>query len=213
MRTRTRIVASLLVALVYSTAIAADLDQELAAIIRDYDSANYDSPNDDVKAKAFEAVAKRAESLAKQFPGRAEPLVWQGQAQASQSAFERSLGLAKQARKTLEAAVAITPNQYAIEAYSTLGSMYANIPGFPISFGDKKKARALYEKALAINSESAGANLGYANLLFKTDDYAGAIKHATVALNAPPRPGRDKANKAARASAEGLIAKAKKEMD
>jgi tetratricopeptide (TPR) repeat protein len=192
--------------------LAADFDQELAAIIRDYDSAGLDSPNDDAKAKAYGAVAKRAEALAKQFPGRAEPLVWLGQSQASQSALERSLGLVKQARKTLEAALAITPNPYALEAYSTLGGMYANVPGFPLAFGDKKKARECYQKALAINSANIGANQGYASLLFKMDDYAGAIKYATVALSAPTRPGRERADKAIRTNAENLIAKAKKEM-
>jgi tetratricopeptide (TPR) repeat protein len=206
-----RFVAPLLLVLAQATASATttDFDQELSAIIRDYDSANYDSSGDEAKVKAFDAVVKRAANLAKQYPNRGEALVWQGQSQAAQSAVDRSLGLAKQARKTLEAAVAITPNAYAIEAYSTLGAMYANIPGFPLAFGDKKKARECYQKALAINSNSIGANVGYASLLLKLDQYADAIKHASAGLNGTPRPGREKADKASRANAENIIAKAK----
>ena len=214
MKTRTQLIAPMLFALLQPTAFAdtPGFDQELIAIIRDYDAASYDITDNDAKINAYDAVAQRAARLAKQFPTRAEPLVWQGQSQAAQSAADRSLGLAKQARKTLETALAMTPNAYAIEAYSTLGSMYANIPGFPLAFGDKKKARECYQKALAVNSSSIGANLGYAHLLFKADDYVGAIKHATAALNGTPRPGREKADKAARASAETLIAKAKEKL-
>jgi len=193
----------------FSFAYADDIDVEMAAIIRDYDAASYDVADNEAKIKAYDAVVQRAARLSKQYPNRAEPLVWQGQSQAAQSAADRSLGLAKQARKTLENAIAITPNEYAVEAYSTLGSMYANIPGFPLAFGDKKKARECYRKALAINPSSIGANLGYANLLFKLDEYGEAIKYATAALNGTPRPGRERADKAARASAESVIAKAK----
>jgi tetratricopeptide (TPR) repeat protein len=215
MKAYIRFCASLVLALAQATALAttaADFDQELAAIIRDYDKAYYDTPNRDAKSKAFEAVAQRAANLAKQHPNRGEPVSWQGQSLAEQSAVEGSLGLAKQARKALEAAIAITPNAYASEAYSTLGSMYANMPGFPLAFGDKKKAREYFQKALAINSSSIGANVGYAQLLLKTDDYAGAMKHATAALNAPPRLGREKADKAARARADSVIAKAKEKL-
>jgi tetratricopeptide (TPR) repeat protein len=195
----------------YSSAFAAapDFEQELTTIIRDYDNANYDSADNDTRVKAFEQVVTRTERLTKQYPNRAEAFVWLGQSQASLSAADRSLGLAKQARKTLEAAIAMTPNAYAVDAYSTLGSMYANVPGFPLAFGDKKKARECYQKALAINPSSIGANTGYASLLLKLDEHAEAIKYATAALNGTPRVGRDRADKASRANAENIIAKAK----
>jgi tetratricopeptide (TPR) repeat protein len=132
--------------------------------------------------------------------------------QAEQSGAAGSLGLVKQARKTLEAAVAINPNLYAVDAFSTLGGVYANVPGFPLAFGDKKKAAAYFQKALAINPSSLGANLGYARLLLKLGDYAAALKQATAALNAPPRPGREQADKAERKNAEILIAAAKQQL-
>ena len=191
---------------------APNFEQELTMVIRDYDSAMYGTMDKDAKAKALEAVTSRAASLAMQYPNRAEVLVWQGMSQAELSATSGSLSLVKQARKTLETAVAITPNSYAVDAYSTLGGVYANVPGFPLAFGDKKVARTYFQKALAINSSNIGANLGYAKLLFKTGDYAGAIKHATAALNGSPRPRREKADKTARISAEDLIAKAKENL-
>ncbi len=203
------LVALLALAALPSMANTANIDAELQALIRAYDAALYDSANKDVRIKSFDALIQRAERLVQQHPTRGEPLVWKGLAQAEKSGAEGSLSLVKQARKTLESAVAITPNAYAADAYSGLGSIYANVPGFPIGFGDKKKAREYFHKALAINAASMRVNVNYAQLLFKQDDYAGALKHATVAINAPPRAGREKADKAARETAESLIVKAK----
>jgi Tfp pilus assembly protein PilF len=138
--------------------------------------------------------------------------VWKGIALAERSGLERSLGMLKQARQTLEAALAVNPNPYATDAYTTLGSMYANAPGFPLSFGSQKKARELYEKALSINATGIGSNLNYAQFLLKAEDYAGALKHAAAVLAAPPRPGRERADQAARTSAERLIARAREKL-
>lgn len=206
-----RNVSIFMLALSGPAALAAtpDLDQELAAIIRDYDGARFNSANDDARGKAYGELVARADKLSQQFPARAEPLVWKGILQADQSATERSLSLVKQARKTLEAALTINPNAYAADGYATLGSMYANVPGFPLAFGDKKKAQEMYLKSLSLNSSSLSANSGYARLLFKKDDYAGAVKYATAALAAPPRPGREQADSAGRKSAEELLANAK----
>ena len=203
------LIASCLVVCSSASAAALDFEQELTAVIRDYDSAMYDTMDNAAKAKALEAVMNRAANLVKQYPNRAEALVWHGMSQAELSATSASLSLVKQARKTLEAAVAITPNAYAVDAYSTLGGMYANVPGFPLAFGDKKIARVNFEKALAINPASIGANVGYARLLLKLGENAEAIKYATAALNGTPRPGREKAVKASHGSAENIISNAK----
>jgi len=208
LKTTTRLVAPLLLALVHATghSAGATLEQDLTVLIHDYDVARFDIANEDARNKAYEALIKRADVLVKQNPSRAEPLVWKGMVEAELSAAERSLGVVKQARTPREASLAISPNPYATDAYATLGAMYANVPGFPLAFGDKKKARALYQKALAVDATSLRLNLNYAQLLFKQDDYASAVKYATTALSAPPRPGRDKADKAAYAKAQEVIA-------
>ena len=209
-----RILLAALIALASVPLLAntASIDAELQALIRAYDVAMYESADRDARIKAFDSLIQRADQLVQQHPTRGEPLVWKGLAQTEKSGAEGSLSLVKQARKTLESAVAITPNAYAADAYSALGSIYANVPGFPLAFGDKKKAREYFHKALAINSASMRVNVNYAQLLFKQDDYAGALKHATVALSAPPRPGREKADQVARTTAESLIVKAKAQL-
>jgi tetratricopeptide (TPR) repeat protein len=204
------LIVPLLIALAYSVSLsAAELDQELASLMRSYDAALYDSPSDEAKRPAFAALSRQADKLAQQHPMSGESRVVKGLVQAELSGVELNLTLAKQARETLEASLAITPNTYAADAYTMLGSLYSVLPSFPISFGDNKKARECFLKALAINPSGLSPNLNYAQLLFKQDDYTGALKYATTALAAPPRLGREKADKAERTRAEILVAKAK----
>jgi tetratricopeptide (TPR) repeat protein len=213
MRRGSSLCALVLLGIGHSIAFAAqDLEREIATFIHDYDAARFDAPNDDARSKAFSALIQRASALAKQNPTRGEPLVWKGIVEAEQSAFERSLGQVKQARKTLEAAVAMLPNAYAADAHASLGSMYANVPGFPLGFGDKKQARLHFQKALALAPTHVSGNLNYGNLLLKDEDYAGAMKHANAALAGLPRAGRERADKASRATADNILAKAKEKL-
>ena len=43
-------------------------------------------------------------------------------------------------------------------AYNSLGVLYYKVPGWPVGFGDKAKARELLQKALAINPKGIDAN-------------------------------------------------------
>ena len=204
-----RPVAALLAVLACSSATAADLDQELAALARERDAAQYGTATDEARFKGFEAMSTHAAALAKQHPRRPEPLVFEAWALIDQSSVHKnfsSLGLLKQARQKLEAALALEPNNAA--ANSTLGSLYFNVPRFPLSFGDKKKGRAYSKKALAIEPTSGWMNLDYAKCLLKDEDYLGAIKHATVTLQAPMHPG-SKRDTNSRAEAEAVIVQAK----
>jgi hypothetical protein len=195
-----------------ATAAADSLDDELEALVGDYDTVRFDTSNDEARSKALTTLIQRAASLAKQHPSRGEPLAWKGIVEADLSARERSLGQAKNARKTLEASLAILPNSSAPDAYSTLGAMYANMPGFPLAFGDKKKARVHFQQCLTLDAKHVGCNINYASLLLKQEDFAGAIKHANAGIAGLPRPGRDKADKASRGSAETIITKAKEQL-
>jgi Tfp pilus assembly protein PilF len=118
-------------------------------------------------------------------------------------------GLMYDALDKLEAASKIPTNTLTTDTYVTLGAMYGNAPGFPLAFGNKKKAHANFKKALELDPNGLGVNIEYAKFLFKIDDFAGATKYATAALNAPPRPGRDKADKASYAKAQELVAQSK----
>lgn len=200
----------LLAAILSCTGLArADAVSEgIAAVQHDWANAYYTVPAQQ-KEKAFEGLAKQAAGLAQQNPGRAEPLVWQAIVLSSYAKFEGGLGALskiKEARELLLAAEKIDPKTLDGSIYTSLGSLYAKSPGWPIAFGDKKKARKYLEQALALNPEGIDPNFFYAELLLEQNDKAAARKHLEKALAAPPRPGREDADAGRRAEINAVLA-------
>jgi tetratricopeptide (TPR) repeat protein len=158
-------------------------------------------------------LAAQAETLAQQYPNRAEPLVWQAIAEATEGGAKGGLdglALAKSARKHLERAEAINPAALGDgSVYTTLGSLYAQVPGFPIGFGDPAKARSYLSKALAANPSGIDPNFFYGDFLMRQRDYAGAVRALETALAAPPRAGREVADHGRRAQAAALLTQAR----
>jgi predicted Zn-dependent protease len=209
-----RFASTTLMYLVLSLTLAstADLSNELATLQRQLDDANYDALSKEAKLAALKAIGIQADALAKKYPDRAEPLLWQARSLMGQAGANGGLsarGIMYDALDKLEAASKIPTNTAAVDTFTNLGAMYGNAPGFPLAFGNKKKAHANFKKALELDPNGLGVNIEYAKVLFKFDDYAGALKYATAAANAAPRTGRDKADKAAYAKAQELIAQSK----
>lgn len=185
------------------------LDVGLAEVQSAWATANYATPAGEPKIAAFEALSKRADALAKAYPGRAEPLIWQGIVLSTYAGAKGglgALGLAKRSRAALEAALKIDPDALQGSAYTSLGTLYYKVPGFPLGFGDKKKARQYLEHALAINPDGIDANYFYGEFLFAQDEYAQALAHLKKALAAPARPGRADADEGRRNEIRDLLA-------
>jgi tetratricopeptide (TPR) repeat protein len=202
----------LAVVLLASTARAQspDLEAELAGVQSAWASANYETPAGDARAAALEALSKRADAFVKSYPGRPEPLIWQGIVLSTYAGAKGglgALGLAKQSRAALEAAMRIDPKALDGSAYTSLGTLYFKVPGFPLGFGDKKKAREYLQQALAINPDGIDPNFFYGEYLFEQDHYAQALQHLQKALRAPVRPGRELADAGRRREIEAMIAK------
>lgn len=186
------------------------LDAGLAEVQSGWAKANYETQAGDSKVAAFEALSKRADALVKAYPGRAEPLIWQGIVLSTYAGAKGglgALGLAKQSRAALEAAMRIDPDALQGSAYTSLGTLYYKVPGFPLGFGDKKKARQYLERALALNPDGIDPNYFYGEFLFEQDDYAPALDHLQKALRAPGRAGRELADEGRRTEIRNLMAK------
>ncbi|WP_199743506.1 lipopolysaccharide assembly protein LapB [Caulobacter sp. 602-1] len=188
------------------------LDPRLDGLARAWAHANYEIADKGAQGAAAAQVAADADALAKQIPGRAEPLVWEAIAKATQAGAKGGLGglaLAKESRSLLERAEKINPNALGDgSVYTSLGSLYAQVPGFPIGFGDPAKARSYLQKALAANPNGVDSNFFYGDFLMRQNDYAGASKALQKALAAPPRPGREIADKGRKAQASALLSQA-----
>jgi tetratricopeptide (TPR) repeat protein len=186
------------------------LDTELAAVQAAWAAANYATPAGEARIQAFEALSKRAQALVEAFPARPEPLIWQGIVLSTYAGAKGGLGalsFAKQSRTALEAAMKLDPQALQGSAYTSLGTLYYKVPGFPIGFGNKSKAREYLQHALAINPEGVDPNFFYGEFLFEQDEYGQALEHLQKALHAPPRPGRELADAGRRKEIEALIAR------
>jgi tetratricopeptide (TPR) repeat protein len=138
-------------------------------------------------------LEKDAEGVAAHYPDKAEALIWHGivlSEEASLASMFSALGYAKQARDLLEKAERIDPTALEAGAPTSLGVLYYRVPGFPIAFGDKDKARRLLEEAVTRAPDGMDANYFYADYLVAEHEYDKAHKVLEHALTLPPRPDR-----------------------
>ena len=186
---------------------AQDMRAELAQIQQRWAQIQYQLPEDD-KEKAFEALAKEAETFVADYPGRAEPLIWQGIVLSTYAGAKGglgALGLVKEARASLEAALKIAPEALDGSAYTSLGSLYYQVPGWPLGFGDDEMARKYLQKSLAINPDGIDANYFFGDFLAEQDEPQRARVYLEKVLAAPARPGREVADDGRRAEARARL--------
>ena len=187
-------------------------ETELLSIQQAWAKVNYETPAGDERTKAFDALEKRAENFTHQNPTRPEALIWEGIVESSYAGARGGLGalaLCKEARGNLEAALKLDPNALDGSAYTSLGTLYYKVPGFPLGFGDDEKAGKLLQKALALNPNGIDPNYFYAEYLFEQGRYPEALPYLDKAGKAAPRPGREVADKGRRGEIAALTAKVK----
>ncbi|MDZ7651513.1 MAG: hypothetical protein U5L03_02535 [Burkholderiaceae bacterium] len=194
-----------------TAAFAAPVDDDVAQLQREWEVVKYKTPAAQ-QEKQYEALAEKAGKVVAAYPNRAEPLVWQGIIVSSLAGARGglgALGLVKQAKAQYEAALQIAPNALDGSAYNSLGVLYYKVPGWPVGFGDKAKAKELLQKALAINPTGIDANYFYGEYLIETGKAAEAVPYLERALAAPARPGRELADSGRRDEVKALLAKAR----
>jgi tetratricopeptide (TPR) repeat protein len=170
---------------------------------------------DDAQEKAFEALLAQAKQWVQAEPNNTEAYIWQGIVQSTYAGAKGglgALGLAKDARASLEKALALQPDALQGSAYASLGTLYSKVPGWPLGFGDDDKAKELLEKALEFNPNGIDPNYFYADYLYEQRNYRRAQQFAEKALAAPARPERPLADAERRKEVEALYAKIRKKV-
>lgn len=193
------------------TAVAGPVDDAVAELQRDWEVIRYQTPAAE-REKRFESLAAKAHEVSATFPGRSEPLIWEGivvSSWAGEKGGLGALGLVKKAKAIYEQAIRIDGQALDGSAYNSLGVLYYKVPGWPVGFGDKDKARELLEKALAINPQGIDPNFFYAEYLTETGHGDEAVGYLERALKAPARPGRQIADTGRREEARALLARIK----
>ncbi len=203
---------ALLAALALSSlAHAGTLEEDVVQLQHDWEVIRYQTPASE-REKRFEALAARAHQIVEAQPQRAEPLVWEGiivSSWAGEKGGLGALGLVKRAKAIYESAIQIDGKALDGSAYNSLGVLYYKVPGWPVGFGDKKRARELLEQALALNPKGIDPNFFYGEYLLETGHAAEAVVYLERALQAPARPGRQVADTGRREEVRVLLEKAK----
>lgn len=185
-----------------ATATPAEFDTQLLSIQQQWAHVNYELADGDARETAFEQLKDRVAGFAKDNSTRAEALIWKGIVESSYAGAKGglgALGLAKAARASLEASIKLDPQALDGSAYTSLGTLYAKVPGFPVGFGDDKKAEKLLKQALELNPQGIDPNYFYAEYLLDEGRGNEALVYLDRAANAPDRPGRETADRGRRA--------------
>lgn len=187
----------------------AGVPEEVSNLQQKWEQIRYKTPAAAQEAQ-YEQLVNEAQKTVSANPGNADVLIWYGIIESTYAGAKGGLGAlshVKNAKKALEQALAITPDALSGSAYTSLGSLYYQVPGWPIGFGDDKKALELLKKGLAVNPDGIDPNYFYGDYLFRKGDYAEAERALNKALQAAPRPGRKVADEGRRGEIEQLLAK------
>lgn len=206
-------IAILFLALCCSAVALADeaMDREIADLQHRWAQIKYASA-EDRQEDAFEKLAAEAAQVSARFPDRAEPLIWQFIITASQAGAAGGLGalsLVRDARDLLTEAEQIDANALSGSIYTSLGSLYYQVPGWPLGFGNDRKARDYLLKALALNPDGIDPNYFYGDYLIDQGEYGEAVEVLNKALQAAPRPGRELADSGRRREITKALEKAR----
>jgi len=203
---------ALLLALFGSSVTAADTMQDGVKAIRSgWEHIAYEVKGGSTQTKQLDRLEKDAAALVARYPGKAEPLLWQGivvSEQANRANMLHQLGLAKDAYAILKQAYAIDPKAGNGGVAMSLAVLYYKVPGWPLGFGNDKKAAKLLKEALALDPDGLDANYFYGDYLLDQGDKAGARKYLRKALSAPHDASRPIWDAGRRREAQALLSKA-----
>ena len=200
----------------FATVSSADdkLDADIAQVQHEWATANYQTPKDK-QEQAFQKLSEEAHMVSTSHANAPEALIWEAISLSGYAKAKGGLGalkLAEKARDLLLTAEKTNPSALQGSAYTTLGSLYYKVPGWPLGFGDKKKAKAYLDKAIQVNPAGIDPNYFYADYLSEQGDYANAIDYYKKALAAPPRAGREDADTGRKQDIESGLRKAQQNL-
>ncbi len=197
-----------------STALRADEPSDISSLQARWAEIKYQLPESE-REKAFESLVSQAETLRQANPAKPAYLIWEGIIRSTYAGAKGGLGAldqVKQAKKLFEQSITIAPEVLGGSAYTSLGSLYYQVPGWPVGFGDDKKAEEMLLKGLSYNPDGIDSNYFYGDYLLDQKQYQKAVVVLEKALQAPARPGRESADAGRKEEIKTALAKAKKHL-
>lgn len=193
-----------------SVAHADACDDRVRGLQQSWDHVNFEVAQG-VRTAEMARLNAQADAVVAQCSNRAEPLVWDAIITASEAGLRGgigALGLVREAKAELERAERLNPRALNGAVYVTLGSLYAQVPGAPLGFGNRQRARDYLQRGLAMAPDDVDANFFMGDLLIRERDWGGAARYLQRAIDAPARPGRTVADRGRKAEARALLVRA-----
>jgi tetratricopeptide (TPR) repeat protein len=212
MKIHQTLLTSLLLA-VTSIASASTPEELIRPIQEQWAEIKYKQPEKQ-QAESYNKLAVQARKIVESNPSVAEALIWEGIVLSSEAGAKGglgALGLAKDAKQRLDDALKINDKALSGSAYTSLATLYAKVPGWPIGFGDKERAEEFFKKSLAINPNGIDPNFFYGEYLADRGRVTEARTYLETAQKAPPRPGRELADSGRQQEIQALLTKLNKE--
>jgi tetratricopeptide (TPR) repeat protein len=201
------------ITILFASNAFAGMDEDVFQLQKSWEKLKYQTPVAQ-QEKGFEDLLTQSQKVTNQYPGHAEPLIWEGIIEGTFAGVRNgisgqlaALSLVKNAKKSFDEAIKINPNALHGSAYTSLGSLYYQVPPWPIAFGDNDKAKELLLKGLELSPDGIDANYFYGDYLFKRGDLAKAEQVLKKALQAPPREGREGADEGRKKEINELLKK------
>lgn len=197
MNTVTKKCFGLIFGLLFSQAVFAGMNEDIVQLQKSWEKLKYQTPAAQ-QEKGFEELLAQSKKVTAEYPDKAEPLIWQGIIEATFAGVRNgisgqlaALSLVKSAKKSFDESIKLNPNALHGSSYTSLGSLYYQVPAWPIAFGDNKKAKEYLTKGLELNPDGIDSNYFYGDFLYKTGDLEKAEVVLKKALQAAPREGRE----------------------
>ena len=151
----------------WCSASFAEQTEDLSTLQAQWAQVKYQTPKDQQEA-GYAALLTQAEALRQAHQQEAPYLIWEGIIRSTYAGAKGGLGAlgeVKKAKVLFEQALALEPSAMAGSAYTSLGSLYYQVPGWPIGFGDDDKAAELLQKGLQFNPDGIDSNYFYGDYL------------------------------------------------
>lgn len=160
-------------------------------------------------------LVEEATLAAEASPRDPSVLAWKGTILSTYASLKggvEALSVLREAKKALEASIALDESAENGLAHTILGAMYYRVPAWPVAFKDTKKAELHLQKGLALNPQGVDQNFFYGDFLKNQENYQAAEDYLSAALNAPVRAGHEVADEGRRTEAARLLEEVEQEL-
>lgn len=173
------------------------VQEQIQYLQKEWARIKYQIADEDAQLDAIHRLEDNAAKLTAAYSDRPEPKIWEGIILSTDAGIVKgisALGKVKKAKELFELSLAQDPYALDGSAHTSLGSLYYQVPGWPIGFGDDDEAEKHLKEALQLNPEGIDPNFFYGDFLMQQDREDEARTYFEQALMAPNRPDRPMAD-------------------